>query len=112
MSSFFSKVKDIFKKENILYPNLHKLLDNLNDAEINKEFVDMHTLDLTLNINTKTLEIDKNSKLYNEFKISLTQLLEKIDAKQQEKQHHIGGSKKKHSKKSKKHSKKSKKSKK
>ncbi len=102
MSSYFSSLTSFFKKENIKYPNLHKLLDNMNTSDelIKKELVDLDTLELT--------------KLYDEFKTSLSKKIKIIDEKTKQEQEQLtqspqsGGSKKKHLKKSKKTFKKSK----
>ena len=102
MSSYFSSFTSFFKKENIKYPNLHKLLDNMNTSDelVKKELVDLNTLELT--------------KLYDEFKTSLSKKIKIIDEKTKQEQltqspSQNGGSKKKHLKKSKKTFKKSKK---
>jgi hypothetical protein len=97
MSSYFSSFTSFFKKENIKYPNLHKLLDNMNSSDelVKKELVDLNTLELT--------------KLYDEFKTSLSKKIKVIDEKIKQEQEQLtqspsqnGGSKKKHLKKSKK----------
>jgi hypothetical protein len=101
MSSYFSSFTSLFKKENIKYPNLHKLLDNMNTSDelIKTELVDLNTLELT--------------KLYDEFKTLLSKKIKIIDERTKQEQltqspSQNGGSKKKHLKKSKKTLKKSK----
>jgi len=106
MSGFFSSfslpsLPKLFGKNNIKYPNLHKLLDNMNSSDelVKKELLELNTLEL--------------SKLYNEFKTSLSNTIKVIDDKTKEEEEQQtqpqtptptqnGGSKKKHLKKSKK----------
>jgi hypothetical protein len=95
MSSLFSSFTNIFKKENIKYPNLHKLLDNMNSSDevVKKELLELNTLEL--------------NKLYDEFKTSLSKTIKVIDEKTKKEEEQLtqnGGSKKKkmkHTKKSK-----------
>jgi hypothetical protein len=101
MSGFFSgfslpSLPNIFNRKTIKYPNLRKLLDNMNTSDelLKKELLELNTLELT--------------KLYDEFKASLSKTI--ADIKEEEEQTptetppptQSGGSKKKHLKKSKK----------
>jgi hypothetical protein len=100
MSGFFSgfslpSLPNIFNRKTIKYPNLRKLLDNMNTSDelLKKELLELNTLELT--------------KLYDEFKASLSKTI--ADIKEEEETPtetppptQSGGSKKKHLKKSKK----------
>jgi hypothetical protein len=104
MSGFFSgfslpSLPNIFNRKTIKYPNLRKLLDNMNTSDelLKKELLELNTLELT--------------KLYDEFKTSLSNTIKVIDDKTKEEEEQEqstqsptqnGGSKKKHLKKSKK----------
>ena len=102
MSGFFSSfslpsLPNIFNRKTIKYPTLRKLLDNMNTSDelLKKELLELNTLELT--------------KLYDEFKASLSKTITDIKEEEEEQTPtptptptQNGGSKKKHLKKSKK----------